>query len=291
MTRVKGVFFGTALTFGLAFSACAPDRNLEQFNAGKRREQLQRIQEVSGVYRGEVDLSSGRGKTGFELQIEASTEAFGNDPRATVRGALRLGVSRRVQVGFNQAAYDPETHDLVLQVPLELMGGSRDQLLLRGNIDGNVFRGSLGFETHDSEWSSITLVKDGAFSETTKDFTTSASQEVLEGKGWPNDGGGPTNVTLSLSEIQVTNQHMMFSLLSNTRLVSAVISFGNRSVTYALVGEFNGRENVLRVSTVLPSPAVLTKLQCAPRDAIWACAWHTALGGFPIEFGRVPFSR
>lgn len=274
----------------LALTACAPDRNLEQFNAGKRREQLQRIQEVSGVYRGEVELSSGRGKTGFQLEISGTIDASGDNPRATVRGSIRVGIANPVQVGFNSAVYDPESHDLVLQLPLELLSGNRDSLLLRGTIEGPVFQGWIGFETHDSGGRAITLVKNAAFSEHLSDISALGTFDRLEGQAWPDDRK-PMAVFLSLSEIQVSNQQIMFNILTSNRLMLAVISFQGPEVTYSLTGEYNGNENVLRVSAVLPSPAVLTQLQCSPRDKVWRCLWQTALGSVPLEFARLPFSR
>lgn len=103
--------FTALLTTTLFLSACAQDRDVDDYKKTKLNEDLAKVEQVSGNYTGTLKSNSTGEVIGTAgLQLQADTRVNGlNEQQPVLRGVLFFKSSTTIKIIFQNSYFDPET--------------------------------------------------------------------------------------------------------------------------------------------------------------------------------------
>ena len=166
-------------------TGCAKDQTVDQFQADQVKQQLGKIQAVSGIYAGSlVSVKDGStlGPLSIDLEpettIEENSAHTGTQQVATIRGQVTFNGDTRAAVAFEQGYYSSDSGYFKSQIPVQLDSGGTGELEISGTISGNTFTGQIGAQDYPNLGGNFTLTLGAA----------SASQSLSSGTS-----GNPTN--------------------------------------------------------------------------------------------------
>ena len=229
-----------ALTVLALMSACAKDKNLDDFKAEQYQRDFAQLQLANGTYRGLlVSKKDGSSLGALEVVYEAKTSVVNStdQTKASSRPILTSNINfvgaTRMSIVATTASYDPQSGNIQSEVAVTRTTGATS-VILNGNLDkgSGVISGSLEAQGYPADGATFVLIRDGQSLEQINSQHKIVAKPILTGDNYVgtttfNDKHNTVkNVNMILLKPETTSADDFLTLVSPVNPITVTLNYG-----------------------------------------------------------------
>jgi hypothetical protein len=242
------LFLGV-VSVSAVFAGCAKDQTVDQWQADQVKQQLGKIQAVSGIYAGNlisVKNGSTLGPLSIDLEpdttIEENSDHTGTQQVAAIRGQLAFNGDSSADVAFAQGYYNADSSYFKSTIPITLDAGGTGQLDISGTISGSTLTGQIGAHDYPNLGGTFTLTLGAASSSqglsTGSSGNPSNQVQVYYGSRQVQSASGTLSklntvtesVTMTVDSSYTTPEESFLNLFVPTRYTQVTFGYMNNQI-------------------------------------------------------------
>ncbi len=269
-----------ALSVGLAAAGCGRDRDAEDYRREKLAEEIAKLNQIAGTYRGAAVSRADNGPLGaLTIELRSGTkfggrkDGFEAEELPALRGTVYFesGEGRPAATQFKDAFYDSDTG--AFRATVELPRRARTvEINIQGSVHGPVLKGSIEADGFIAQGGDFTLVKDGPRPDPStlkREAPKQGGADPLEIGEFTGTGtfwnGASARMTLVLDSSIARSEDRFINLLMPVKFVQATLDVGPENGFSTTPLHFSDTEWDERYGTLIGESAMSTgtvRLEC-----------------------------